>query len=194
MHIISKIIAVISAFVLFSSFGFITQDVVASQEEDLFVKEYKIKTALLYNFFKFVEWPSEAFTDPGSPMICYILGKEPYDTALEKIGERTVRDRKLVVRRIENINDIGTCHAIYVCASEKEHLGDILEIVKGRNILTVGGMEKFGELGGMINFFKDGKKVRFEINPDAALEADLKISSQLLALSKIVRRKYGEER
>ena len=40
--------------------------------------------------------------------------------------------------------------------------------------------------GGMINFFLEGKKVRFEINRPAAEAAGLKISSRLLRLAVLV--------
>jgi hypothetical protein len=33
--------------------------------------EYQVKAALLYNFVKFVDWPSSAFTSPNQPLaIC----------------------------------------------------------------------------------------------------------------------------
>ncbi len=54
-------------------------------------------------------------------------------------------------------------------------------------ILTVGEMDRFGEQGGIINFFSEGNKVRFEINVGAAEKARLKISSQLLSLARIIR-------
>jgi hypothetical protein len=43
----------------------------------------------------------------------------------------------------------------------------------------------------MINFYLDGKKVRFELNPEAAQHQGLKLSSQLLSLGKIVESEPG---
>jgi hypothetical protein len=50
----------------------------------------------------------------------------------------------------------------------------------------VGELEHFAEQGGMIGFFLEEKKVRFEINVGAAENARLKISAKLLALAKTV--------
>ena len=44
----------------------------------------------------------------------------------------------------------------------------------------------FAQRGGMINFYLVGNKVRFEINPAAAREEGLRLSSQLLSVGKIV--------
>jgi hypothetical protein len=48
-------------------------------------------------------------------------------------------------------------------------------------------MAQFATRGGMIQFSLEEKQVRFEINLDAASEADLKISSRLLVLARIVK-------
>lgn len=53
-------------------------------------------------------------------------------------------------------------------------------------MLTVGDSEHFAEEGGMIGFFLEDNKVRFEINLGAAEQAKLKISARLLALAKTV--------
>ena len=53
-------------------------------------------------------------------------------------------------------------------------------------MLTVGESEHFVEQGGMIGFFLEDNKVRFEINLTAAEHAKLKISARLLSLAKTV--------
>jgi len=59
-------------------------------------------------------------------------------------------------------------------------------IAAGLPTLTIGETPRFVEQGGMIGFYPDGVNVRFEINPDAAARAKLRISSRLLQLAKIV--------
>jgi hypothetical protein len=56
--------------------------------------------------------------------------------------------------------------------------------VRSSSVLTVGEASHFNQAGGMIRFFIQDNKVRFEINPNAAGQARLRISSKLLALSK----------
>jgi hypothetical protein len=50
-------------------------------------------------------------------------------------------------------------------------------------VLTVGETDHFTESGGMINFFVEGTKMRFQINKDAASSAGLKISAKLMSLA-----------
>jgi len=53
--------------------------------------------------------------------------------------------------------------------------------------LTVGDSEEFINEGGMIRFTEAGRRIRFEINPDAAADASLRVSSRLLRLADIAR-------
>ena len=71
--------------------------------------------------------------------------------------------------------------------SEKDRSPKILEGLRGHAVLTVGENDRFGQLGGMINFTLVGGQVKLETNPEAAVAAGLKISSKLLAASKTVK-------
>ena len=62
-----------------------------------------------------------------------------------------------------------------------------MQNLHGSSVLTVGEMERFIPSGGIINFVIERNKVRFEINPNGAERARLKLSSQLLSLARVVR-------
>ena len=168
--------------------------------------EYQLKAVFLYNFAKFVEWPSESFADARAPIILGILGKDPFGTTIDQIiKSKTVKDRKLTIKRFEKIKDLrasfagkrekgAACHILFISSSEEEYLAKILEILKASSVLTVGEMEKFTQRGGMIIFTVKENKIRFEINLDAAKRAELKISSKLLKLAKIVRDERSKDK
>ena len=62
-----------------------------------------------------------------------------------------------------------------------------LQQANHHNILTVSDLERFAASGGMIGFYEEDNKVRFEINLDAAQKRHLQISSHLLNLARRVR-------
>ena len=154
--------------------------------EDSAPQEYKVKAAFLYNFTLFVEWPAEAFTGNDSPLTVCILGKSPFGDALDSLRGKTVKKRKLVIRQINRVEEMGNCHVLFVSTSEKMHLPNILAAVKNQNVLTVSDMDRFAQAGGIINFITLEDKVRFEINLKAAQQSRIKISSQLLKLARDV--------
>ncbi|MBI1747845.1 MAG: YfiR family protein [Acidobacteria bacterium] len=150
--------------------------------------EYQVKAAFLYNFAKFIEWPDEAFTGAGAPIVFGIIGEDPFGRLLDQaVKGKSIRGREFVVKRLRGSQDAGICHILFISASEKKHVSQILERLKGAPVVTVSELDHFAQAGGIINFFVEENKVRFEINIDAAERAKLKISSKLLALSKVVR-------
>ena len=157
--------------------------------------EYQLKAVFLYNFAKFVQWPAESFADDHDPIIIGILGKDQFDNTIdETIKNKTVKKRKLVIKRFEKIEDMEVCHILFISSSEVERLAKIIETLKDSSVLTVGEVKQFAQLGGIINFIVKENKIRFEINVDAAERAKLKISSKLLKLAKIFREEHREEK
>ncbi|HJQ22981.1 MAG TPA: YfiR family protein [Blastocatellia bacterium] len=150
--------------------------------------EYQVKAAFLFNFVKFIEWPAEAFSDDGAPLVIGVIGQDPFGGHLDQaISGKSVNGRQLLVRRFKWGEDVRACHVLFISASERKHLAQIIASLRGAAVLTVGDMDQFTQQGGGINFVTEASKLRFEINASVAEQARLKISSKLLALARAVR-------
>ena len=157
-------------------------------------KEYQIKAAFLFNFAQFVEWPSAAFADASAPISIGVLGDDPFGPVLEQTVEgETINHRKLIIQRSQRVADLKGCHLVFISKSEKSRLTDILDSLGSASILTVSETENFARRGGIINFYLEGNKVRFEINAEAAQRKGIKISSQLLKLGKVIGAERAKE-
>ena len=152
--------------------------------------EYLIKAGFIYNFAKFVEWPGNSFSQADSPIVIGVLGTDPFGNVLDRIVEdKKIGSRGFVVRRFKwgkDLKDLKECKILFVSVSEKAHIDEIVQSVKGLPILTVGETPSFAERGGIIRFTLEDNRVRFEVNVDAARQAELNISSRLLTLAKII--------
>jgi hypothetical protein len=161
-----------------------------AQAGDADSSEYLIKAGFIYNFAKFVEWPSATFAQPDSPIVIGVLGTDPFGNVLDRIVEdKKIGPRGFVVRRYKwgkDLKDLKDCKILFVSTSEKAHIDEILQSVKGQPVLTVGETPGFAERGGVIRFTLEDNRVRFEVNVDAAHQAELNISSRLLTLAKII--------
>ena len=150
--------------------------------------EYQVKAAFLFNFAKFVEWPSTAGADPNAPMVIGILGKDPFGPEIDRAIEgKTVNGRRLAVKRFSSLEAYEHCNILFVSSSERTNLSRILAAVRNRSVLTVSETDRFAQLGGIINFITIENRIRFEINQAAATRAGLKISSKLLSLGRVAR-------
>lgn len=150
-------------------------------------REIQIKCVYLFNFAQYVTWAPEAFADATAPLVIGVLGQDPLGGTLDEVvrGE-VVNNRPLVVQRFRRVEDITTCHILFISRSETGNLARILPRLTGRNILTVSDTDRFAASGGVIRFVTENNKVRLLINVDAAAADRLTISSKLLRLAEIV--------
>ena len=150
-------------------------------------REYQVKTAYLFNFAKYVEWPPRAFSSPDAPVEIGVLGADPFGDLLEKvIGSRLVGSRKVLVRRSRRVEDLRQCHILFISNSERERAGAIFESLKGTFALTVTEFPETFVSGGIITFVIENGVVRFDLNLDEAENAGLKISARMANTARIV--------
>ena len=149
--------------------------------------EYLVKAGFIYNFAQLVQWPPAAFSQPDSPIVIGILGTDPFGEIIDRVVQNKRLDgRSLVVKRLKRGAQVKECNILFVSLSEAGHLEEVLQSTKNLPILTIGEMPGFAMRGGIINLTVAGNKIRFEVNIEAAKQANLNISSRLLALARIV--------
>jgi hypothetical protein len=147
--------------------------------------EYQVKAAYLFNFLKFVEWPGDAFADSLAPIVVGVVGDNPFGSSLPEVAVgKTVQGRDLVIRGYHAGENMRGASILFISASEKKRLPQILAALHGSSVLTVADMDGFLVAGGIIQFVLENDRVRFAINVSAATQARLKISSKLLSLAR----------
>lgn len=150
--------------------------------------EYELKAAMLYDLTLFVEWPASAYPDSQAPTVLCVLGRDPFGPSLPSLASKpTVNGRPMQIRHLEKDKDLHACHILYISSSERKTVFQTISSLKGSSVLTVGEMGQFAARGGMIQLSLDERQVHFAINLDAVSQANLRISSRLLALARIVR-------
>lgn len=149
--------------------------------------EYLIKAGYIYNFAKLVEWPASAFAQPDSPIVIGIVGTDPFGPIIDKVLEgKKVNGHPFLIKRLKPTADVKECHILFIGSSLGPHVADTIRLTRGTPILTISEIPGFADHGGIIHLTLEQNKVRFEVNVDAAKEADLNISSRLLVLAKVI--------
>jgi hypothetical protein len=160
-----------------------------AQTDASVISSSQIKAAFLYNFTKFVEWPADTFVAADRPLTIGVLRDNALTVDLRAIvDDRIVNGRSIVVRTIRDAADVEGIQLLFVGAEEGDRFLDLLPVIDGAPVLTVGESPAFIEAGGAIAFVQQGTKLRFEINMLSAERARLKISAQLQELAVAVRR------
>lgn len=155
--------------------------------------EYRVKAAFLFNFAKFIEWPSSSFSGTTTPLQVCVLGVDPFGWTLDDtLRGRAVAGRPIQVRRMTEPD--RSCHLLFISTSERKRLPLITEQLRGASILTVGEDDGFIAAGGMIELISDGDNVQFNVSPLAAERAGLHVSARLVSLAANQRHASGGRR
>jgi hypothetical protein len=147
-------------------------------------EEYEVKAAFIYNFSKFIEWPTDVLPKAGEPFLIGVLGDNPFHGHLQMLERESVQGAPIIIREYRRAKEAKVCHILFISRSEEKRVDAILKELAGTQVLTVSDMDGFIKLGGMISFRMKDQKVQFMINRNAMLGAGLKPSSELLKLAK----------
>jgi len=144
------------------------------------VDEGQLKAAVLFNFTKFVQWPPQQ-----GPIVIGLAADDGFGDQLTRMAKgRQINGRDLVVRYLESDDDARACQMVFVSEGAARRAGAILRRVAGSAVLTVGESQGFLADGGHIRMYLEQNRIRFQINAANAERAGLKISAQLMTLSR----------
>jgi hypothetical protein len=151
-------------------------------------REYAIKAAFLYQFLNYVEWPPNTFREETAPFIIGVNGTNPFGTVLDQVAkDKKVAGRPIQILIVSSTSDVTKCHILFVPKSVLRPFQDsVLQAAHGSHVLTVGESEDFIDRGGAAQFVLEGNKVRFVFNKEVIAKNNLKVSSKLWALAKVV--------
>ena len=152
--------------------------------------EYEVKLGFIYNFINFVTWPKTAFESGSDTLTLCFASDNLYSEVLYKLDGKTIKGRKLKVITYQEETCLEQSHILFFATQDRELIQQVLDLIKGRSILTIGETEGFTHMGGTINFFKERNRLRFKVNIDAVHRSSLKMSSQLLGSAKIFREEH----
>lgn len=153
----------------------------------------QVKATFIVRFVQFVEWPASAFKSADDAIVIAVLGDDPLAADVEKtIASERVNGRALQLRHVTSPDDARRAHVVLVGRSEAARVPAIVAALRGAAVLSVSDVESFARQGGMIAFFAENDRIRFDINQKEAEHAGLVVNSRLLNLARIVGTEGGQ--
>jgi hypothetical protein len=147
---------------------------------------HQIEAAFIYNFIDFVTWPGSAA--PDGDFTIGVLGADPFGDAFASVEGSDVGGKIFRVKKSDRLDDLMNCRILFISSSEAPRTSGILRRVQDLPVLTVSDMDRFTQLGGMIQFYVTDiggqLKVRFDINKPRVDASGLKMSFKLLSLAR----------
>ena len=151
--------------------------------------QYQVKAVFLYNLVNFITWPADKNSESNRPFVIGVLGRDTLVSLLEQVvTSETTEGRSIHIKRLASPEALRarSCDLLFINSDQMSIWPKIRKIVRSRGILTVSDVADFGRRGGMVNLLTAGRKIRIEINVEAARRNGFEISAKLLRLAQIV--------
>jgi hypothetical protein len=150
------------------------------------------QAVLLSDFLQFVHWPEDTFESASDELRVQIIGRDPFNGALDRMlaGER-VGERRVVVTHVNMPAFSPLPHVAFISASEEPRTAALLAAYCRKPVLTISDIEGFANHGGVVGLvegglfelIEDDHAVHFTVNRTALYEARLQIGPQRLHLA-----------
>ncbi|HTA83366.1 MAG TPA: YfiR family protein [Bacteroidia bacterium] len=144
---------------------------------------YKIASVYVYNFTKYISWPTNKSTD----FVIGIYGASPITDELRKfVAGKHVGEKSITVEKVLTIDEAAGCQIVFIPASQSSELKKISDQLKGKPVLIVCEKEGLNKKGASISIYldeDDDDKTKFELNQGYIKYNGLLISQGLITLS-----------
>ncbi|SFB70756.1 protein of unknown function [Flexibacter flexilis DSM 6793] len=161
-----RLIFVLSLFTSFSTFAQTT--------------DYKFQSLFVYNIAKLAKWTPDH--EAGDFKIAILGNKQVAETMSQALTNKKVGAQNIKVEVFNDINDVSSCHILFVPATTKVPIEKLTKVVEKNNIMLVTERDGWGRKGSAINFIMVDGKMKFEVNQEAAQKANVKLSNSLTAM------------
>lgn len=149
------------------------------------VGEYELKAVFLSKLPFFVKWPASGQPSTNSPFVVGVLGESPFGGFLETaLAGKSVEGRPVKLVSCRDAKEAAECQLVFIAASDPKVAGELCRRLAANPVLTVSDVPGFVEQSGMVGLVVSDRKVRLEINAEAAQKAGLRIDPQLLRMAK----------
>lgn len=176
-----------TAFAILIALIFSTKSAFAQSEiapADARSAEYRIHCIYIYNFTKYIQWPS----DYGKGEFTIgIVGETGLADELKKMADvKTVNGRKILVKRYKNVNEVDkVCPMLILPVQSSDFLSAALRTCN-KNTLIITQKAGLAKTGSPINFVSLDGKPKFEMNTTVLDKTDLKVLTQLKSIAILI--------
>jgi hypothetical protein len=148
--------------------------------------EAALKVALIYNFALFVDWPEDRARRDANAFLLCLAGEDTLGSAVGALEGKTIRGKRIVVRRVRQSAVDDGCDVLFVGNAERSRLPEVAAALGGKSVLIISDADAAVRSGAIIGLGVEHEKMVFDVNIQAARKQGLIVSSKLLRLSRSV--------
>lgn len=131
----------------------------------------------------YIEWAEQTFSDRNQGVVLCVNPDERFVSFLQGvIDSRKIANtqRQLTVQQVTQASELSGCNILYVKTQGSGALA------KACDCIVIGDSPNYRQFDTAINFFREGSRVRFEVNVNKLKQLRVRLSSELLKLARVL--------
>jgi hypothetical protein len=134
--------------------------------------KYRVKAGFILHFAQFVEWPAATFNSSSGSISFCTLGDDPFHGDMESLLRgKVVAGKSVQVIHLKHVQDSKRGNVLFLDKNDNQLVPSALAMVRNAR-------------------YMEDRRIRFEVNQQAAEATHLKVSARLLLLAKKVIASY----
>jgi len=142
----------------------------------------RIKAAYVYNFAKFIEFPA---AEDRAIRVC-VLGRDDLNGAMQGLNHRMAQGREIQVRKDVPMDQLKDCTVAFVGDNDARLLPMAARQLANSSVLLVSDARQAMDLGAHLSLNLSDDRVEFDVNLLNLQKSNIKASSQMLKLARVV--------
>lgn len=141
----------------------------------------KFQAAYLYNFTRYIDWPSG---DLSNSFVIGIMGNKSLETELETLtSNKKVLGKSIDIKTVSSVEEAKGCQILFVGSSSGNKLMQFNQALSNTSTLVVTEGNSGIKNGAALSFILNENRLQFEIKKGILESRGLKVSTELLSLA-----------
>jgi hypothetical protein len=157
----------------------------AAGDVDFTVPAAVLQAEMLERVTRFVDWPAESESSPA--FVIAVLADDDVARELRSLAKtRRFRGKPTEIRSVSAPKAAAGAQVLWIGAVDRKAIPRLLAEAELHGVLTAGDGEGLARQGLVLDFYRAGDRLRFEINEAAARRQALRLPAKLLGLARLV--------
>jgi len=188
-------------FYLLYVISFLFSVMLPAQADGMMDRLSRVKAAFILNIARYVEWPDTHKNSEDKEFQLCFYRKNPLGPAIKSIHNKRIGSKRLRTHIMDSLDQLNGCNLLFLTQTQMAEIADQIAgmtdaqvadqyaLLFNENILTMGDLSnqvdrKVKIEGVTICLIRESTRIGIEINMSSLNNSNLKISSELLKLSK----------
>ncbi len=146
----------------------------------LFSQQSMFKALFMFNFAKYIEWPTHSSQDE---FIIGIYGNDDIVPELKKLANsKKVNNRSIIVKSVKSPSEVANAQLFFIPESKSDKIEEVTSFFKGKSTLIISDKKGACSNGSAINYILQEGKLKYEICRKNIEYHKLKVDQKLISL------------